>query len=48
LNFICPKLVYAAQTAVDYFRIPVERGQVYLIRAEVKGSVEMKKTGING
>jgi hypothetical protein len=40
-------LVYAAQTAGDYFRISAERGQMYLIRVEVNGAVETKKTFVS-
>jgi hypothetical protein len=40
-------LIYATQTAGDYFRIPVEHGGVYLIRANINGAVETKKTGVN-
>jgi hypothetical protein len=40
-------LVYATQTAGNYFRIPAEHGQVYFIRADVNGSVETKKTAVS-
>jgi hypothetical protein len=44
---IAGALVYFTQTAGDYFRIPVERGQVYFIRAEVNGCVETEKTFVS-
>jgi hypothetical protein len=37
-------LIYATQTAGDYFRIPAERGQVYIVKANINGSDETKKT----
>ncbi|MDR1335506.1 MAG: T9SS type A sorting domain-containing protein, partial [Tannerella sp.] len=44
---IAGALVYATQTAGDYFRIPAERGGVYFIRANINGSVETKKTAVS-
>ena len=35
--------VYASQTAVDSFRIPAEREQVYIVEAEINGTHETAK-----
>jgi hypothetical protein len=40
-------LVYATQTAGDYFRIPAERGQMYILRANINGASETKKTVVS-
>jgi hypothetical protein len=36
-------LTYATREAAEHYRIPAERGQVYLIRADVNGESETKK-----
>jgi hypothetical protein len=39
--------VYATQTAGDHYRIPVERGQIYIVRADINGVGETKKVIVN-
>jgi hypothetical protein len=40
-------LIHAAQTAGDYFRIPAERGQVYIVRAKIDGITDTKKVTVS-